>query len=51
MSFLLTALLTKYRSNTQALASGGIAGFFWSYVWTFLGFGIVMTSLAEMASM
>ncbi|OAL24287.1 hypothetical protein AYO20_10714 [Fonsecaea nubica] len=38
-------------ANTQVLVDGGIAGFFWTYVWTFIGFGIVMTSLAEMASM
>jgi len=38
-------------ANTQGLTDGGIAGLFWSFVWTFLGFGIVMLSLAEMASM
>jgi hypothetical protein len=38
-------------ANTQGLVDGGIAGLFWSYVWTFIGFGIVMMSLAEMASM
>ncbi|EHY58649.1 hypothetical protein HRR83_007371 [Exophiala dermatitidis] len=38
-------------ANTQVLVCGGLAGFFWTYVWTFFGFGIVMTSLAEMASM
>ena len=37
-------------ANTQGLTDGGIAGLFWSFVWTFLGFGIVMLSLAEMAS-
>ena len=44
--------LTGRRSaNTQGLIDGGLAGLFWTYVWTFLGFGIVMMSLAEMASM
>lgn len=38
-------------SNYQGLVDGGLAGFFWTYVWTFLGFGVVMVSLAEMASM
>jgi amino acid transporter len=44
--------LTGSRSaNTQGLIDGGLAGLFWTYVWTFIGFGIVMMSLAEMASM
>src|ERR1700735_2260033 len=44
--------LTGSRSaNTQGLIDGGLAGLFWTYMWTFLGFGIVMMSLAEMASM
>ena len=38
-------------SNTQALVDGGLAGLFWTYVWSFLGFGIVTLSLAEMSSM
>ena len=38
-------------SNTQGLTDGGPAGLFWTYIWTFFGFGIVMISLAEMASM
>jgi amino acid transporter len=42
--FLLTA-------NTQGLIDGGLAGVFWSYIWTFVGFGFVELSLAEMASM
>ncbi|KAI1981092.1 hypothetical protein LOZ55_000978 [Ophidiomyces ophidiicola] len=40
-----------YRSQEQGLADGGIAGLFWSYLWTFIGFGFCMCSLAEMASM
>ena len=38
-------------SNGQALIDGGPAGLFWSYIWSFFGVGIVMLSLAEMASM
>ncbi|RDW71023.1 hypothetical protein BP6252_07586 [Coleophoma cylindrospora] len=38
-------------ANTQGLIDGGLAGVFWSYIWTFFGFGFVILSLAEMASM
>ena len=38
-------------SNTQGLTDGGLAGLFWTYLWTFIGFGFVMFSLGEMASM
>ena len=38
-------------SITQGLTDGGLAGLFWTYVWTFLGFSLVIASLAEMASM
>ncbi|KKK27214.1 putative GABA permease [Aspergillus rambellii] len=38
-------------SNSQGLQNGGLAGMFWSYVWTFVGFGFIITSLSEMASM
>ncbi|CAI7598346.1 unnamed protein product [Penicillium crustosum] len=38
-------------SNTQGLENGGLAGVFWSYMWTFVGFGFIIVSLAEMASM
>ncbi|KAF2470504.1 amino acid transporter [Lindgomyces ingoldianus] len=38
-------------ANTQGLVDGGVAGVFWSYIWTFIGFGFVELSLAEMASM
>lgn len=38
-------------ANTQGLIDGGLAGLFWSFVWTFVGFWFVMLSLAEMASM
>jgi choline transport protein len=43
--------LTFDRATTQGMVDGGIAGLFWSYVWTWLGFSTVMASLAEMASM
>ncbi len=33
------------------LEHGGLAGLFWSYIWTFVGFTFVEMSLAEMASM
>lgn len=39
------------RANTQGLIDGGLAGVFWAYIWTFVGFGFVIGSLAEMASM
>ena len=38
-------------ATTEGLVDGGLAGLFWSYVWTWLGFSTVMASLAEMASM
>ncbi|KAI4254353.1 MAG: hypothetical protein LQ352_003141 [Teloschistes flavicans] len=47
-----TALLqATWEANTQGLVDGGLAGLFWSYIWTFFGSGIIMLSLAEMASM
>ncbi|KAH1486697.1 hypothetical protein LV164_008420 [Aspergillus fumigatus] len=38
-------------SNTQGLENGGLAGMVWSYLWTFVGFGFIIASLSEMASM
>lgn len=38
-------------ATTEGLVDGGLAGLFWSYVWTWFGFSAVMASLAEMASM
>lgn len=38
-------------TNTQGLVGGGRAGLFWSYIWTMCGFGLMIVSLAEMASM
>lgn len=37
--FLLTA-------NYQGLAAGGLSGLFWSYLWTFCGFGLIIASMA-----
>lgn len=44
-------LTSSDSANTQGLVNGGLAGLFWSYVWTFLGFSLIIMSLAEMASM
>jgi amino acid permease len=38
-------------SNTQGLTDGGRAGLFWGYIWTFVGYGFLAASLAEMAAM
>ncbi|KMP00312.1 GABA permease [Coccidioides immitis RMSCC 2394] len=38
-------------SQHEGLNDGGVAGLFWSYVWTFIGFGFCVYSMAEMASM
>ncbi|EED17336.1 GABA permease, putative [Talaromyces stipitatus ATCC 10500] len=38
-------------SNSQGLTNGGMAGLFWSFIWTFIGFGFIIASLSEMASM
>jgi len=38
-------------ANTNALTDGGRPGFFWSYIWAFLLFGLIIASLAEMSSM
>ena len=38
-------------ANTAGLINGGLAGLFWSYVWTFVGFIFIVASLAEMSSM
>jgi choline transport protein len=40
-----------FLANDQGLTDGGLAGLFWSYLWTFVGFGLIAASLAEMASM
>jgi choline transport protein len=36
---------------TGGLINGGLAGLFWGYIWTFIGFIFIVVSLAEMASM
>lgn len=33
------------------MEDGGLAGMFWSYIWTFIGFSFIIASLSEMASM
>ncbi|KAM0719022.1 hypothetical protein Q7P37_004927 [Cladosporium fusiforme] len=38
-------------ASTEALVAGGVAGLFWSYIWTYAGMTFVVLSLAEMASM
>ncbi|KAL4865340.1 hypothetical protein BDV12DRAFT_211109 [Aspergillus spectabilis] len=37
-------------SNTEGLENGGLAGMCWSMIWTFVGFGFIIASLSEMAS-
>ncbi|KAJ5472379.1 hypothetical protein N7530_006380 [Penicillium desertorum] len=37
-------------SNYQGLENGGLADMFWSCIWTFIGFGYIIASLSEMAS-
>ncbi|KAJ5173413.1 hypothetical protein N7492_006006 [Penicillium capsulatum] len=38
-------------SNDEGLSNGGLPGMFWSYIWTFIGFGFIIASLSEMSSM
>ncbi|KAF7591834.1 hypothetical protein BBP40_001031 [Aspergillus hancockii] len=38
-------------SDYEGLQNGGLAGLLWSYVWSTVGFGFIIVSLAEMASM
>jgi amino acid transporter len=38
-------------ASTEGLIAGGVAGLFWSYIWTYAGMTLVVLSLAEMASM
>jgi choline transport protein len=38
-------------ANTSGLINGGLAGLFWSYLWTFVRFLFIVASLAEMSSM
>jgi hypothetical protein len=42
---------TPFRASTPGLINGGLAGLFWGYIWTFIGFFTIVLSLAEMASM
>jgi amino acid permease len=43
--------LTMDRASTFGLINGGLAGLFWTYLGTFIGFVAVVASMAEMASM
>ncbi|CDM32283.1 hypothetical protein DTO013E5_3522 [Penicillium roqueforti] len=38
-------------SNYEGLYNGGLPGLFYSYLWTFIGFGFIIASISEMASM
>ncbi|CAG8158203.1 unnamed protein product [Penicillium olsonii] len=38
-------------SNYEGLYNGGLPGLFYSYIWTFVGFGFIIASISEMASM
>src|SRR5687767_5485114 len=38
-------------ASYTGLVDGGLAGLFYSYIWTFIGMSFVNVSLAEMASM
>lgn len=38
-------------SNSQGLINGGGAALLWGYIWTFIGYGFIAASLADMASM
>ena len=44
-------VLTSDRSDYEGLQDGGLAGMLWTYVWSSIGFGFIIVSLAEMASM
>ncbi|CAG8401060.1 unnamed protein product [Penicillium salamii] len=46
-----TSYLTDSSSNYEGLYNGGLPGLFYSYVWTFVGFGFIIASISEMASM
>lgn len=41
----------RFSSNDEGLSNGGLPGLFWSYIWTFIGFGFIIASLSEMSSM
>jgi hypothetical protein len=42
---------TVLLANTGGMINGGLAGLFWGYIWTFIGFFSIVMSLAEMSSM
>lgn len=49
--FILTLRQVLLVASTEGLIAGGVAGLFWSFVWTYAGMTLVVLSLAEMASM
>ncbi|XRM43703.1 hypothetical protein ABZX51_006858 [Aspergillus tubingensis] len=38
-------------SDYEGLQDGGLAGMLWTYVWSAIGFGFIIVSISEMASM
>jgi amino acid transporter len=46
-----SATNTQKSAPIGGLLNGGLAGLFWGYIWTFIGFVFIVMSLAEMASM
>ncbi|KAK4550236.1 hypothetical protein LTR36_003203 [Oleoguttula mirabilis] len=38
-------------ATTQVLVAGGRAGLFWTFLWSYAGYGFLIASLAEMAAM
>jgi choline transport protein len=38
-------------ANTNGLVDGGRPGLFWSLIWSIVGMGLIIASLAEMSSM
>lgn len=43
--------MVLFVANTQALTNGGLAGLFWSYIWSMAGMSCIIASMSEMASM
>lgn len=44
-------LSRHYRTTAFGLVNGGTAGAIYIYIFTFIGFGLAVISMAEMASM
>lgn len=45
----LTVISLPAAANTQGLVDGGLSGLFWSYIWTFVGFGLIIASMVRVA--